>query len=58
MKLYDVIIEVKNIRADNEEEAKRIALDLITSPSAANIGFMVFEHKQLARRLKNEQLER
>jgi len=47
VKKYDVIIEIKNIRADNKEEAKRIALDLTTSPSPVSIGFMVFEHKKL-----------
>lgn len=29
---YDVVIWVKNVQADNEEEAKRRALDLIVSP--------------------------
>ena len=43
MKTYDVVIEIKNIQAENEEEAKRQALDLITSPYPADIRIEAFE---------------
>lgn len=43
MKQYDVIIEVKNIRADNKEEAKRIALDLIVSPRFTDVEIVAKE---------------
>ena len=47
MKTYDVVIEVKNIQAGNEGEAKRRALDLITSPYPANIKIEAFEKRTI-----------
>ena len=47
MKMYDVVIEVKNIQAENEEEAKRQALDLITSPSSVDIRIEAFEKRDI-----------
>ena len=41
--MYDVVIEVKNIQAENEKEAKRQALDLIVSPYPADIRIEAFE---------------
>lgn len=43
MKMYDVVVEIKNIQAENEEEAKRQALDLIVSPYPADIRIESFE---------------
>jgi len=40
---YDVIIEVKNVQASNEEEAKRRALDLIVSPRFTDVEIVAKE---------------
>ena len=66
IRAYDVVIEVKNIQAESKEEAKRQALDLITSPSLVDVKIEDFEHKSLdellvekkVRRWKNEEKER
>ena len=42
-RVYDVVIEIKNIQAENEEEAKRQALDLIVSPSLVDVKIEAFE---------------
>ena len=47
IRAYDVVIEVKNIQAENEEEAKRQALDLITSPFSADIKIEAFEKARM-----------
>jgi len=47
MKTYDVVIEVKNIQAENEEEAKRRALGLITSLSSTDIKVETFEKRTI-----------
>jgi len=46
-RVYDVVIEIKNIQAENEEEAKRQALDLITSPFSADIKIEAFEKARM-----------
>ena len=47
MKTYDVVIEVRNIQAKDEETAKKQALDLITSPYPANIKIEAFEKRTI-----------
>jgi len=47
MKMYDVVIEIKNIQAENEEDAERQALDLIVSPFPANIKIEAFEKARM-----------
>jgi len=47
MKTYDVVIEIKNIQAENEETAKKQALDLITSPYPADIKIEAFEKRTI-----------
>jgi len=42
-RMYDVVIEIKNIRAESKEDAERQALDLIVSPFPANIRIEAFE---------------
>jgi len=47
MKMYDVVVEIKNIQAESEEEAKKQALDLIVSPFPANIKIEAFEKRDI-----------
>jgi len=47
MKTYDVVIEVRNIRAKDEETAKKQALDLIVSPYSADIKIEAFEKRTI-----------
>ena len=47
MKTYDVVIEVRNIQAKDEETAKKQALDLITSPYPADIRIEAFEKRTI-----------
>jgi len=47
MKTYDVVIEVRNIQAKDEEEAKRRALGLITSLSSTDIKVETFEKRTI-----------
>ena len=46
-RMYDVVIEVRNIQAKDEETAKKQALDLITSPYPANIKIEAFEKRTI-----------
>jgi len=47
MKTYDVVIEVRNIQAKDEETAKKQALDLIVSPCSADIKIEAFEKRTI-----------
>ena len=58
IRAYDVVIEIKNIQAENEEEAKRQALDLITSPSLVDAKIEAFEHKSLDELLVEKKVRR
>ena len=47
MKTYDVVIEVRNIQAKDEEMAKKQALDLVVSPCSADIKIEAFEKRTI-----------